>query len=249
MRQLRKPPNAPAGRNPLPAASQDKTNPTPGRNFRHGVRVFVALLALPVAGVALVSTTSGSAKSAQSADAKRPAVTKLAATVPGIRDEVRTPKLVVNSVQKRHDALVIQVSRYVAADMAHKRVVAQQAAQAAAQAKARAAVQHSRGNSSSHKSNSNPSSYHYSGGTSGYGVAAWNMVAKCETGSNWSHQTAFDGGLGILHSNWVHYGGTQFAAYGSQASPADQVNVANRIAADISFNPTAVTSCSGYHGW
>lgn len=61
------------------------------------------------------------------------------------------------------------------------------------------------------------------------GLADWDGIARCETGSNWAHQTAYDGGLGILHAAWVEFGGRQFAEYGSQATHEQQIIVAGRI--------------------
>jgi hypothetical protein len=57
----------------------------------------------------------------------------------------------------------------------------------------------------------------------------WDGIARCETGSNWQHQTRYDGGLGILHAAWIEFGGRDFAEYGSQASRAQQIVVAERI--------------------
>jgi len=57
----------------------------------------------------------------------------------------------------------------------------------------------------------------------------WDAIAQCETGGDWSHQTQYDGGLGILHAAWLEYGGEQFAPYGSQASREEQIVVAERI--------------------
>jgi hypothetical protein len=56
-----------------------------------------------------------------------------------------------------------------------------------------------------------------------YGDDDFYRLAQCETGSNWSHQTEFDGGLGILHANWIHDGGRQYAEWGSQATPSQHI--------------------------
>ncbi len=57
----------------------------------------------------------------------------------------------------------------------------------------------------------------------------WDGIAQCETGSNWSHQTRYDGGLGILHVAWLEFGGRDFAEYGSQATREEQIIVAERL--------------------
>lgn len=71
--------------------------------------------------------------------------------------------------------------------------------------------------------------------------AAFDRVAQCETGGYWSHQTAFDGGLGIAHGNWTDLRtGNGYAKYGfgpwpelpefgSQASRELQIAAARRF--------------------
>jgi hypothetical protein len=71
--------------------------------------------------------------------------------------------------------------------------------------------------------------------------AAFDRVAQCETGGDWSHQSAFDGGLGIAHGNWddlrtgngyAKFGfgpWPQLPAYGSQASREVQIAAARRF--------------------
>ena len=76
--------------------------------------------------------------------------------------------------------------------------------------------------------------------------AAFDRVAQCETGGNWSHQTAFDGGLGIAHGNWVDLRtGNGYAQawpelpeWGSQASRELQIAAARRFIERY-----------GIHGW
>jgi len=60
--------------------------------------------------------------------------------------------------------------------------------------------------------------------------AAWERVAMCEEGGNWqSDGSRFSGGLGITRSNWAAYGGLQYAPSGAQATPDQQIMVAERI--------------------
>jgi resuscitation-promoting factor RpfA len=60
--------------------------------------------------------------------------------------------------------------------------------------------------------------------------AAWSKVNACEEGGAWHVRGAvFSGGLGISNSNWAEYGGTQFAANAADATPAEQIIVAQRI--------------------
>ena len=61
-------------------------------------------------------------------------------------------------------------------------------------------------------------------------IDAWNKVAWCETHGNWKHQGwLYEGGLGILHSNWAYYGGYQYAPHAWLATPEQQVAIAVKI--------------------
>lgn len=64
----------------------------------------------------------------------------------------------------------------------------------------------------------------------GPGYDYWKKVAQCETKSNWQDKGNYGGGLGIALSTWQGYGGEEFAAHPSQATPIEQMIVANRIA-------------------
>jgi resuscitation-promoting factor RpfA len=82
-----------------------------------------------------------------------------------------------------------------------------------------------------------------SAGSSAYDPA-WDRLAWCESGGNWSYNggSGYDGGLQFLPAVWTAYGGGEFAAYAWQASPADQVVVAERILADVGWS--AWPACS-----
>jgi hypothetical protein len=59
---------------------------------------------------------------------------------------------------------------------------------------------------------------------------AWERVAICEEGGNWqANGSRFSGGLGITRTNWIAYGGTQFAPEGAEATEDQQIIVAMRI--------------------
>jgi hypothetical protein len=61
-------------------------------------------------------------------------------------------------------------------------------------------------------------------------MVEWNRVAWCETHGNWGHQGyLYEGGLGILHSNWAYYGGFKFAPHAWLATPEQQVFIAMKI--------------------
>jgi hypothetical protein len=62
--------------------------------------------------------------------------------------------------------------------------------------------------------------------------AEWDRVAMCEEGGNWEADgSRFSGGLGITRSNWDSYGGLQYAPEAAEASPDEQIMVAERIQA------------------
>jgi peptidoglycan hydrolase-like protein with peptidoglycan-binding domain len=76
-------------------------------------------------------------------------------------------------------------------------------------------------------------------GPSGSSGVDWDAVARCESGGDWSahlrtnHVGTFSGGLMIMQSAWRQYGGTQFAPSAGQASRAEQIIVAERVAARV----------------
>jgi len=73
-------------------------------------------------------------------------------------------------------------------------------------------------------------------------MAAWEKVAQCEEGGNWhANGPLYSGGLGISRVNWIAYGGLQFAPDGADATPAEQVIVAERI----QQNPPDQDGCTG----
>jgi hypothetical protein len=59
----------------------------------------------------------------------------------------------------------------------------------------------------------------------------WGRLAWCESGGNWAHQGSYHGGLQFHPSTWTSYGGTQYAQYAYQATPAQQIAVAERVVA------------------
>jgi hypothetical protein len=76
-----------------------------------------------------------------------------------------------------------------------------------------------------------------------YQRQAWEQVADCEEGGDWSFNgPIFDGGLGISRANWIAYGGEQFAPEASMATEDQQIMVAERIQAE----PPDQDGCSGW---
>jgi hypothetical protein len=74
-------------------------------------------------------------------------------------------------------------------------------------------------------------------------MAAWEKVAMCEEGGNWNVRgSVYSGGLGISNANWVAYGGTQYASNAADATPEEQVTVAERIQS----NPPDQYGCASW---
>jgi LysM repeat protein len=63
--------------------------------------------------------------------------------------------------------------------------------------------------------------------------SVWDRVAACESSGNWSINTGngFYGGLQFTESTWLAYGGGQYAQYANDASPAQQIAVAEKVLA------------------
>jgi peptidoglycan/LPS O-acetylase OafA/YrhL len=57
----------------------------------------------------------------------------------------------------------------------------------------------------------------------------WNKMARCETDANWQNGGRHSGGLGMSVDDWKTWGGDQFAPTPAEATPAQQIEVANRI--------------------
>jgi len=73
--------------------------------------------------------------------------------------------------------------------------------------------------------------------------AAWDRVAMCEEGGNWQADgPRFSGGLGITRANWAIYGGLQYAPEAAEATPDEQIMVAERIQA----SPPDQGGCSSW---
>ncbi|MEU9041574.1 MULTISPECIES: transglycosylase family protein [unclassified Kitasatospora] len=75
-------------------------------------------------------------------------------------------------------------------------------------------------------------------------ASAWDSVAQCESGGNWSINTGngFHGGLQFSPGTWKAYGGTAYAPQANQATRAQQIAVAEKVLA--SQGPGAWPVCS-----
>jgi hypothetical protein len=72
---------------------------------------------------------------------------------------------------------------------------------------------------------------------------AWAALAACESSGNWSEtKGSFEGGLQFSNATWLAYGGGQYAQHAYNASPAEQIAVAERVLA--SQGPSAWPVCS-----
>jgi len=69
--------------------------------------------------------------------------------------------------------------------------------------------------------------------------AMWDKIAQCESGGNWSINTGngYYGGLQFDIRTWVGSGGGAYAPNASQASKAQQIDIANRVYAQRGLSP------------
>ncbi|WP_410785347.1 ubiquitin-like domain-containing protein [Kribbella sp. C-35] len=65
-------------------------------------------------------------------------------------------------------------------------------------------------------------------------VGAWDRIAECESGGNWSINSGngYYGGLQFDHGTWAAYGGTAYATNANGASKAQQIAIAEKVKAD-----------------
>ena len=66
------------------------------------------------------------------------------------------------------------------------------------------------------------------------GTGAWDRIAECESGGNWSINSGngYYGGLQFDHGTWVAYGGDAYANNANLASKAQQIAIAEKVKAD-----------------
>ncbi|WP_405911962.1 LysM peptidoglycan-binding domain-containing protein [Streptomyces sp. NBC_00963] len=77
----------------------------------------------------------------------------------------------------------------------------------------------------------------------------WGCIAECESGGHWDANTGntFYGGLQILQSTWVEYGGLAYAPRADLATREQQITVAERILAAQGWGAWPV--CSKRYGF
>lgn len=175
---------------------------------------FVAVVT--IAGGVLVATAhAGDAQSDALATEGQPAPAPDAASTPplGAEDvlahaqrQVQAYAEAVNAFEAEQAALAEQAAQFEA-------LAAAQAAQAEQTASAEAAAR--------------------TGIPDGY----WDRMAYCETGGDWSMVgSKFSGGLGFWNGTWDSFGGREFAARAGQATRAQQIIVANRVADSVGLS-------------
>ena len=77
-------------------------------------------------------------------------------------------------------------------------------------------------------------------------MVAWRKVNICEMGGIWNfHGSIYSGGLGIMNTNWVAYGGLRYAPNAGLATPEEQVAIAKKI--NSGNNVPDQNGCNG--GW
>ncbi len=79
------------------------------------------------------------------------------------------------------------------------------------------------------------------------GGVNWSAIAACESGGNWGANTGngFYGGLQFTQGTWDAYGGGQYASSANQATPAQQMAVANRVLAGQGIGAWPVCGANG----
>jgi peptidoglycan/LPS O-acetylase OafA/YrhL len=78
----------------------------------------------------------------------------------------------------------------------------------------------------------------------------WQTMARCETGNNWQNGGEYAGGLGIYVGTWGQWGGREFAPAPDQATPAQQIVVANRVSTQGWMRPDGrFERPVGFSGW
>ncbi len=72
-----------------------------------------------------------------------------------------------------------------------------------------------------------------SGVTTSGGNGVWDTIARCESGGNWSMNSGngFTGGLQFMTSTWLAQGGGKYAPAAYLATPAQQIEIAERTLA------------------
>ena len=75
----------------------------------------------------------------------------------------------------------------------------------------------------------------------------WAAIAACESGGNWGANTGngFYGGLQFTQGTWNAYGGGQYASSANQATPSQQMAVANRVLAGQGIGAWPVCGANG----
>lgn len=80
----------------------------------------------------------------------------------------------------------------------------------------------------------------------------WWSLAVCESGMGgvprWDYDgdSGFDGGVQFHPKTWIAFGGEEFASFAHQASPREQIDVAERVLAEQGWG--AWPSCSAKLG-
>jgi hypothetical protein len=72
----------------------------------------------------------------------------------------------------------------------------------------------------------------------------WNAVARCESGGNWAINTGngYYGGLQFSSSTWDGFGGTAYAPRADEASPSEQMAIADKVVASQGWGAWPVCS-------
>jgi hypothetical protein len=169
---------------------------------------FVAVLAV-VGGTLVATANNGDADATALAAAESPTTTTAAPAATSPTPPVDGEQVLAEA-QQRMQAFADAVTANEAAQAAEA-AQAEQGQQLEALAQAQAQAE--------------------SAASSGIPDGYWDRMAQCETDGNWSMVgSRYSGGLGFYNGTWDAFGGREFAARAGQATRAQQIIVANRVA-------------------
>ncbi|MBS0457863.1 MAG: acyltransferase family protein [Proteobacteria bacterium] len=78
----------------------------------------------------------------------------------------------------------------------------------------------------------------------------WKKMAQCESDTVWTRPGPRSGGLAITLADWLRYGGFTFARTPGEATPAQQIEIANRISTQgWKLADGVVVAPEGFAGW
>jgi len=188
------------------------------RNHRYWFAAATLSFAVAAGGVTTLygAPTAGSSGSGDDSVTERYRPT-LASGRPS-PEEAHAAVAYVQAVKADEDARFLAAAAAAAAAKAEEEAAA---ARAAAARRAAAAAAPSEPKQSSEGSTAN-----YSDGDWG----KWTPILACESGGNWAYNDGtYYGGLNFARGTWTSYGGGAYASTADQATPSQQIEIAEKV--------------------